>query len=265
MVKEFVQLRAFYENYFQFTLNSRALVIPAAIVGLTILLLQYDLSNKTIPLPPSATEFAVALMGASLLGVVFISGFLGGFSIANDFTYNTSTFILSLPVRRRTIYFGRYLCALTLSAVLMGVYYIYVAFASFYYYEKVPVSLAPSFGLSIIYIGSTLAIAFMLSALLKSERNTSISTIVILFIGLPIVQGILELRNIDPIGVLTYAAYTAFREISTKATLSVQINVVNLAPNYPMNPAIVEGTIVMILYLAVALSIGLIRYIKSEI
>jgi ABC-type transport system involved in multi-copper enzyme maturation permease subunit len=240
-------------------------VIPAAIVGLTILLLQYYLSNKVIPLPTAAPEFAVALMGASLLSIVFISGFLGGFSIANDFTYNTSTFVLALPTRRRTIYFGRYLSALTLSSILMGAYYLYVSAASFYYYSSVPISLVPSFGLSIIYLGSALAIAFILSALLKSERNTSMATIVILFIGLPIVQGILELRNIDPIGVLTYAGFAAFREISTSASLSVQINVVNLAPNYPVNPSIFEGTLVMVTYLIVALFIGLIRYQRSEI
>jgi ABC-type transport system involved in multi-copper enzyme maturation permease subunit len=212
-----------------------------------------------------AGEFSEALMGATLLGIAFISGFLGGFSIANDFTHNTSTFVLALPVRRRTIYLGRYLCALTLGGVLIGVYYAYVASVTFYNYASIPLSLIASFALSIIFVGSALAIAFMLSALLKSERTTSFATIITLFLVLPIGQGVLELRNIDPIGILTYAGFAAFRVISTKATVSFQINIVNLAPNYPINPGILEGTLVMIAYLVAALSIGLFSYTKSEI
>lgn len=264
MVNERAQLQVFYRNYFQFSISSRALAIPAIIVGLILLLLQYYLSNGMVPLVKPVSAFAVSLMGNSLLAIVFISGFLGGFSIANDFTYNTSTFVLALPVRRRTIYFGRYLCALTLSACLIGAYYIYVTAASFYYYHIIPVSIVPSFALSMVYLSSTLAVAFMMSSLLKSERNTSITVIIILLIGLPIVQGILELHSVNPIGVLTYAAYAIFRELSN-APLGSQINLVNLDLAYPLDPGILEGTLVMFVYLASSLLIGLQHYIKSEI
>jgi ABC-2 type transport system permease protein len=265
VTSEWRQLKAFYENYLQFCINSRALLIPVAVLALLVLWLQYSLSSGTFsPFPPDAAYFAGGIMGIIPIIVAISASSLGGFAVANDYVFRASTFIFSLPARRRTVFLGRYLAALTVGVLVVAAYYVYAAAATAWYYGTVPPTMLASLLLSSVYVGSAIAVAFMASALLRSERGALFLTIIVMLFGLPFVQGVLERNNINPIGVLTYAGFTVMKAISSGGPI-FSINLVNLDLSYPVAPNIFQGFLVMAAYLAVALVLGLVIYAKSEI
>ena len=80
--------------------------------------------------------------------VIFSAIFFGGDAIAGEFQNKTGYFLVGNPIRRSTIYVGKWIAALTASLIIVGIYAVIAILNGIYYFGA---SLPYEFGESLIF------------------------------------------------------------------------------------------------------------------
>jgi ABC-type transport system involved in multi-copper enzyme maturation permease subunit len=122
-----------------------------------------------------------------------------------------------------------------------------------------------SFLLSLLFVASVAAVALLLGSFFRNGGVAMISTVLIIWIAMPVVQAVLESANVEPWFLLSYAG-------------SILTAVV--APAYPPHlvgggggssqiaiytPYLWEGIVIMAGYLVLSLVIGTWIYNRREV
>lgn len=267
MTNSFRQVRSFYKDYMHFVFRSRTMlfmiVIAASILGLAA----YNIStiHNLKSLFPTGQSFSVGFSGFSYFYIAWTVTFMGGFALSNDFTRNTSTFVLALPVRRNNIFIGRFLSAITISAAVTAVLFVFMAIESDVRYGSIPSTLVSSYLLSLVLIISIMALVFLLSVLLKVDRFALIGTFSVLFIILPVLEGIFQINSINVNSLLNYDSLSISRAIGPFPSTIFSDNFISIVTEKLTYLNIDQAIISMILYFVIFLIAGIIVYRKRQI
>ena len=140
--------------------------------------------------------------------VIVLSGiFFGGNAISGEFQNKTGYFGTPNPIRRSSIYIGKWLSALIASTVILGVFAAITVGNGLYYFPTVP----SEFGLSLLfawfYLMAVLGFTFFFSSLFKSSSMSILVTAILFLFAFNIIQlFVANLSQIEPWFVLTYGA-----------------------------------------------------------
>src|SRR5487761_988532 len=134
----------------------------------------------------------------SFVGFVIVLSaiFFGGDAISGEFQNKTGYFIVPNPIRRSSIYVGKWLAAFIASSIILGVFVgITVANEIFYFGASVPYQFGESAIFAWFYLAAALGFTFFFSALFKSSA---------MFI---LIQNLIAgLVQIEPWFILTYGS-----------------------------------------------------------
>lgn len=134
--------------------------------------------------------------------------FFGADTLVGEFEYRTGYLLFPQPVSRTSIFVGKALAAVTLATLIMAAYYGVVAAATAIVKGNVPIEIAYSFLLAILYTTAALGIAFFFSGALRGVTMASVLTFTVLFFILAIVTTILTIAGVRPDGNLAFAEET---------------------------------------------------------
>lgn len=134
--------------------------------------------------------------------------FFGGDALVGEFEHRTGYLLFPQPVTRTSIFVGKLLAALGLTSLTVGTYYAIMAGATLGVKGTLPVEVAYSFLLAILYTTAALGVAFLLSSALKTTTVASVLTFALLFFVLAIVSTILGVASVRPDGNLAFAGQT---------------------------------------------------------
>lgn len=182
------------------------MVITLLISGLLITLVGY---YRPVSFLGSDLSFYNSWWGGSVNFVVVLSAiFFGGDAISGEFQNKTGYFFVPNPIRRSTIYVGKWLAALTASALVIAVYVAITVANSFYYFgAEIPSQFGESVLFAFIYLVSVLGFTFFFSSLFKSTTYSLVITaILFLFVFNLISELVSGLVTIEPWFILTYGA-----------------------------------------------------------
>ncbi|MGD0249900.1 MAG: ABC transporter permease [Thermoplasmata archaeon] len=193
-------------------LRSRRFVLMislVAIVGtiLTTLVAYY----RPAGLIDNANNFYGALWAGGATFLILFAGIIfGGDAIAGEFQNKTGYFLMGLPVKRTTVYAGKYLAVLMASVVSILVYLAIVIGNAAYYLGGGAVSdvgsLFASFALALLYLLALMGFVFLFSSLFKTSLYAVLVVAVMFLIGFSIIQGVVtSLTNTEPWFLLSYA------------------------------------------------------------
>ena len=214
MTGSFRQIRAFYRDYISYALHSWLLFAMVIVAGSILGLVSYNISTvHVMQIYPSDGAFSSAISAISYFYICWTVSFMCSFAISNDFTTNASSFILALPVKRNNIFVGRFLGAITITALSTAALYIYIALESLYYFGKVTPLLVISYLVALLFILSVAALVFLLSSLIKMDRLVLISSFVLLFVIFSILEGVFQIYSINVNTLLSYSAFAITKSI----------------------------------------------------
>ena len=146
------------------------------------------------------------LIGATLFSSV---------TLVSEFEERTSLMLFTKPIRKSSIFLGKFVAAFILNAVLMLFYYIVSAIMVAIKTGGFTDNIFPSFGLCLIYIFSLTGIAIFFSSLMKKSSSASILTFVFILLVPAIIQIVVSVAgNIDPWFMLNYAEAAMMYSIS---------------------------------------------------
>ena len=140
--------------------------------------------------------------------VIVLSGiFFGGDAISGEFQNKTGYFGIPNPIRRSSIYIGKWLSALIASTVILVVFAVITVANGLYYFPSVPFE----FGLSLLfawfYLIAVLGFTFFFSSLFKSTSMSILVTAILFLFAFNIIQlFVANFAQIEPWFILTYGA-----------------------------------------------------------
>lgn len=238
-------------------------------IGVTISLLLTVLVGYYRPrgLLSSPLAFYASWWGLSINFVVILAGiFFGGDAISGEFQNKTGYFTVGHPIRRISIYIGKWLAAL-IAAVVVFVLYTLIAIANGIYYfgPSLPGQLAVAIGLGLLYLLAVLAFTFLFSSLFKSSAMSILVTAILLLFGFSIIDELLAtLAGVEPWFILTYGGSIVGNSLMNPYPAHM-VNAGPQAGNLIIYSASVpEGVVILLGYFVVCAVLGLYLFERKE-
>ena len=194
-------------NYFRSRRFFVLLIIDVVIAGLITALVGYfglDSINVTTVL-----QFYSFMWGGFITLVTILAGiFFGGDAISGEFQNKTGYFLVANPLRRSSIYIGKWLGAFIASMIIFAVFAgITVGNVTYYFGLTIPYQLVESLLFSILYLMAVLGLTFLFSALFKSSAMAITVTAILFLFVFSLLQTVLNgLLGIEPWFIITYGA-----------------------------------------------------------
>lgn len=252
-------------NYFR-SRRFFVLLLIAGLIGgiLTTLVAYYGISTfATTPL-----GFYAFWWGNSIAFIIAINGiFFGGDAISGEFQNKTGYFLVANPIRRSSIYIGKWLGAFIASLMIFGTYAaIAVGNGIYYFGTNFPTEFGESLIFSIIYLIAVLGFTFFFSSLFKSSSMSILITAILFLFAFSIIELLVRnLVQIEPWFVLTYGAGIigdVLIEPYPITTTTREGPRGRLFTNYAVT--IPEGIAIMLGYFVVTAILGLILFERKE-
>jgi ABC-2 type transport system permease protein len=243
------------------------LIITALISVLLTVLVGYYRPEGFVS---SELGFYSSWWGTSVTFVVILSGiFFGGDAISGEFQNKTGYFGVPNPIRRSSIYIGKWLAAFTASIAILGVFTIVTLGNGLYYFSGVPVEFAVSLLFTILYLVAVLGFTFFFSSLFKSSSMSILLTaILFLFVFTLIQQLVAGLVQIEPWFILTYGSQIIGNVLTSPYPPNVATTSLRPGGGGPSittyNATIPEGIAIMAIYFAITAIAGLILFERKE-
>ncbi len=260
-------------NYFRSRRFLILLVIALIISGLlTFAVADRGISNVAAnPITGLVTslQFYSTWWGDAATFIIVISAvFFGGDAISGEFQNKTGYFLVGNPIRRSSIYVGKWIAAFAASLIIIVIFTAITIANGVYYFggNAFPSQFGESWVFSIIYLIAALGFTFFFSSLFKSSSMSILVTAVLLLFGFSIISELsTALINLEPWYILTYGAgiigdvltipYPAHKtttQFGKRFTLT------------SFNPTIPEGLAIMMIYFAVTAVLGLLLFERKE-
>ena len=207
--------------------------------------------------------------GGAPIVIVFAGVIFGGDAIAGEFQNRTGYFLMGLPVRRATVYAGKYLAALAASLIAVLAFALIVVGNGVYYFgaDALPLAFLVSLLIAFVYLLALLGTTFLFSSLFKTSTYAVLVVAVLFIFGFSVLQSVVTgLAKIEPWFLISYAspvigypfASTLPAHVVTVRTASGAV----LGTSY--NPTYLEGIGIMFGYFLLTAIGGLALFEREE-
>jgi ABC-2 type transport system permease protein len=212
--------------------------------------------------------------GADIV-IVLAAVFFGGDAIAGEFQNKTGYFLMGLPIRRATVYVGKFIAAFFASVAMMLLFLVILVANAVYYFgsSAFPWQLGVSLVLAVVYLSAVLGATFLFSSLFKTSAYGFVLTAILFLFGFTLLGDVITgLVKIEPWMIISYASSTIGSVFSSSVNWgihgTVTTTVMMVGPrsismtNY--SAGIAEGIVIMIGYLLVTAAAGLWLFEREE-
>ncbi|MHB8360267.1 MAG: ABC transporter permease [Thermoplasmataceae archaeon] len=208
-------------------------------------------------------------LGNSIIFIIVLSAiFFGGDSISGEFQNKTGFFIASRPVRRSSIYIGKWIASFIASLFII-ILFIGIAIGNGIYYfgANVPYEVWEAFAFSIVFLASVLGFTFFFSSMFKSAAYSIIVTAILFLFAFNLIQILISsLVGIEPWFMITYGSSIISNVLINPYPPHVVVNQgpgrILISKTY--NATIVEGLMIMGGYFIISTILGLFIFEKRE-
>lgn len=253
-------------NYFRARRFYVMLVIVVLISGLLTFAVAYF--RPAALLSGNALGFYGAGWGSFATFIIILStAFFGGDAISTEFQNKTGYFLVPNPIRRSSIYVGKWLAALAASTIILAIYFLIILANGVYYFpSSIPSQFLESVLFGWIYLIAALSLAFAFSSLFKSSSISILMSVILLLFVFDVIDTVAStVVGIEPWFSITYGAGI----ISNILTVPYPQHMTNtpVGPGFSItsyNASVPEGLVILGIYFVVTAVLGLWLFEKKE-
>ncbi len=250
-------------NYFRsrrfFVLLTIGLIISALLTGIV----GY---YRPASFMSSSLSFYSGWWGGSIGFVIILSGiFFGGDSVSGEFQNKTGYFLVVNPLRRSSIYIGKWLAAFIASVIILGIFTAITLGNGFYYFGlNVPSQLWESMTFGILYLIAVLGFTFFFSSLFKSSSMSILVTAILFLFAFTLIEDLVRgLVHIEPWFVITYGSEIITNVLTVPYPSTTTVGFGRDAMTvYAVT--IPEGIAILLAYFVVTALLGLLIFERKE-
>jgi ABC-2 type transport system permease protein len=257
-------------------LRSRRFVALVAIVAVIGAILTFVVAYYRGSVISTNVAFYGSFWGGGVTFVIVLAAvFFGGDAIAGEFQNKTGYFLMALPLRRATIYVGKYIAAFLASVAVM-LFFLAILLANGAYYfgaSAFPWQLAVSLVLALVYLGAVLGATFLFSSLFKTSAYGFVLTAILFLFGFTLLEDlVVGLVKIEPWMVISYASSTIGDIFNPSVNWGIYGSAVTstttvgrrMITSTTWTAGVAEGIVIMLGYLIVTAAVGLWRFEHEE-
>jgi ABC-2 type transport system permease protein len=182
---------------------------------LSVILLLTVVVNAIYLVVPPATgsqyskdpiEFITGMFG--FLGVLSIlsATLFGADAIVSEFESKTGFFLFPNPIRKTTVFLGKFIASVLVSAGVIALYYLIAVVSVRVIGGSVPASTGLSFAYSLVYLLAILAVAYLFSAVMRSSVFALTLTFFTFLLILPILDAVTAVAKFKAWFSITFAS-----------------------------------------------------------
>ncbi|MEN3035391.1 MAG: ABC transporter permease [Candidatus Methanosuratincola sp.] len=215
----------------------------------------------------SPLGFYSSWWGLAVTYILILSGiFFGGDAISGEFQNKTGYFLVVNPVKRSTIYAGKWAAAFIASLAVFGTFAaVTVANGAYYFGLDVPYQFGLSLAFSVLYLISILGVTFFFSAIFKSGSISILVTAILFLFAFPLTQSLVSnLAQMEPWFLITYGAEiigNALKDPYPAHISTVQLGQVTFTTH---NAPILNGIAIMSAYFLVCTALGMAIFNRRD-
>ena len=262
-----ITMKYTFLDYFRSRRFFILLTITLLISGLLTFIVGYYRPGSFLA---SDLSFYSGWWGNSVTFVIVLSGvFFGGDAISGEFQNKTGYFGIPNPIRRSSIYIGKWLAAFIAATAILGVFTVITVGNGLYYFG---LNVPYQFGLSVLfawfYLAAVLGFTFFFSSLFKSSSMSILVTIILFLFVFSLIQTLVaNLVKIEPWFILTYGAQIIGNILMVPYL--PHASVASFGPPGGLtfttyNVTIPEGLAIIGLYFIITAILGLVLFERKE-
>jgi ABC-2 type transport system permease protein len=208
--------------------------------------------------------------GNSVTFVIVLSGvFFGGDAISGEFQNKTGYFGIPNPIRRSSIYIGKWLSAFIATTMILAVFTAITLINGLYYFGlNVPYQFGVSVLFAWFYLAAVLGFTFFFSSLFKSSSISILLTIILFLFLFNLIQTLaVNLVKIEPWFILTYGAQIIGNILIVPYPPHIQVSHLGPAGQITITTyyvPVAEGLAIIAAYFLVTTVLGLILFERKE-
>jgi len=252
-------------------LRSRKFFVLLLITILIGAILTVLVHYRTAAFTSSSLDFYSTYWGSAITFVIILSGiFFGGDAVSGEFQNKTGYFTVPNPIRRSSIYIGKWIAAFIASMVMFAVFIVFtVATGAYFFGSNIPYQFSESLLFALLYLAAVLSVTFFFSSLFKSSVISVIVTVILFFFVFNLLDSfVLPLAGIEPWFIITYGAGIIGNVLTSPFPPHGPI-VAPLGPRRlinltTFNATIPEGLAILALYFVITAILGLYLFEKKE-
>jgi ABC-2 type transport system permease protein len=219
-------------------------------------------------LTDSSTYYGTFWTNGVTVVILFAAVIFGGDAIAGEFQNRTGYFLMGLPIRRATVYAGKYIAAFLAALTAVVVFAVILLANAAYYFGGGAVSgaFATSFVISVVYLFAVLGTTFFFSSLFKTSTYATLVVAVLFLFGFSILQTlIVVLVQVEPWFLISYASATISYPFDPTIPAHVMSGGGFAGPGFTTyNPTYAEGIGIMVGYFLLTALVGLVLFEREE-
>jgi ABC-2 type transport system permease protein len=214
-------------------------------------------------------SFYSSWWGNSATFVIILSGiFFGGDAISGEFQNRTGYFGVPNPIRRSSIYVGKWLSAFIAATIMFAIFAaITVGNGLYYFGANVPIEFGQSLLFAWFYLAAVMGFTFFFSSLFKSSSMSILVTAILFLFVFSLIQTLVEtLVKIEPWFMLTYGAGIIGNILTVPYPdhIRTQIFAEGRLTVTTYNAFVPEGLVIIGLYFIITAALGLLLFERKE-
>jgi ABC-2 type transport system permease protein len=249
--------------------SRRFLILLTVTLAISAILTLIIAIYRPAILMANSLSFYSGWWGEAATYIVVLSAiFFGGDAISGEFQNKTGYFLLPNPVKKSSIYFGKWLSALIASSAILAVFASIVVGNGIYYFGlSIPSELGQSLLFAWFYLVAALGLTFFFSSLFKNSSMSILITSILLLFGFMFIARGLGLASVEPSFILTYGGGIINNILTVPYPAHAQTTVSNLNQNLALttfSATVPEGLVIMGIYFVITVILGLVLFERKE-
>jgi ABC-2 type transport system permease protein len=206
---------------------------------------------------------------SALIVIALVGVFFGGDAISGEFQNKTGYFVLPNPIRRSSIYVGKWVAAFIASTIILAVFAAITVANGLYYFSGVPFQFGESLLFAWFYLTAVLGFTFFFSSLFKNNSYSILVSLILFLFAFTLIQTVVSaLVQVEPWFLLTYGGQIIGNVLTSPYPQHISTNsfpsprgVTSLTA---FNATIPEGLAIIGLYFIVTAILGLVLFERKE-
>ena len=199
--------------------------------------------------------------------VILSTAFFGGDAISGEFQNKTGYFLVPNPIRRSSIYAGKWLAALAASTIILGLFaLIIVANGVYYFGASLPSQFLQSILYAWVYLVAALSLTFAFSSLFKSSSISILMSVILLLFVFDVIDTVAStVVGIEPWFSITYGAGIVSNILTVP--YPKHVSTTQVGPRFSLTTyaaTVPEGLAILAVYFIVMAILGLWLFERKE-
>ncbi len=212
----------------------------------------------------SPESFETMFLNFTSFLVIICATFFGADAIVSEFQNRTGYLVFPNPVKRSALFVGKFLASLTAGLVVLVLFYVILAALSMVSARGLDDDFLLSFVYSLEFLVAAMAVAYLISSVLKGSTGATVLTFFLFVMILPIVDSVSMFAGVKIEGSLTFSAGALIYVLTDPypADESMDFGVFSMNVYYP-DPALAH--VIMLAYAVIALGLGLFFFRRRQL